>query len=165
MQITNVKGRKAISPVIATVILIAITLIAAIAIAGFVFGLFGSFTATAEVTQVGSNLSATGLSGTSNSLAATCETTTPASGDSYVVLSNTGTGSTSVTAVSLILGGTTYTITTPTGCSATPIKASGTLYVVISGTASSTLAAGSTFGGSVSLANGGNVPLSGTMVA
>ena len=38
------KNRKAISPVLATVILIAITLIAAIAIAGFVFGLFGTFT-------------------------------------------------------------------------------------------------------------------------
>jgi len=34
--------RKAISPVLATVILIAITLIAAVAIATFVFGIFGS---------------------------------------------------------------------------------------------------------------------------
>src|SRR5215469_4940709 len=41
--------KKAISPVLATVILIAITLIAAIAIAGFVFGLFGTFTSTAQV--------------------------------------------------------------------------------------------------------------------
>lgn len=38
------KPRKGINPVAATVILIAITLTAAIAIAGFVFGLFGSFT-------------------------------------------------------------------------------------------------------------------------
>ncbi len=44
------KKRKAISPVLATVILIAITLIAAIAVAGFVFGLFGTFTSTATVT-------------------------------------------------------------------------------------------------------------------
>lgn len=43
------KNLRAISPVLATVILIAITLIAAIAIAGFVFGLFGSFTKTAQV--------------------------------------------------------------------------------------------------------------------
>ena len=41
--------KKAISPILATVILIAITLIAAIAIAGFVFGLFGTFTNTAQV--------------------------------------------------------------------------------------------------------------------
>jgi flagellin-like protein len=44
------KNRKAISPVLATVILIAITLIAAIAIAGFVFGLFGSFTSSPQLT-------------------------------------------------------------------------------------------------------------------
>jgi flagellin-like protein len=43
------KKRKGIHPVLATVILIAITLIAAIAIAGFVFGLFGNFLATARV--------------------------------------------------------------------------------------------------------------------
>ncbi len=50
MQISNhATNRKAISPVLATVILIAITLIAAIAIAGFVFGLFGSFTSSARV--------------------------------------------------------------------------------------------------------------------
>jgi len=41
--------RKAISPVLATVILIAITLIAAIAISGFVFGLFGTYTNVARV--------------------------------------------------------------------------------------------------------------------
>jgi len=49
MRIVSPSKRKAISPVLATVILIAITLIAAIAIAGFVFGLFGTFTATARV--------------------------------------------------------------------------------------------------------------------
>ena len=43
------KNRKAISPVLATVILIAITLIAAIAIAGFVFGQFGTLTTTAQI--------------------------------------------------------------------------------------------------------------------
>ena len=46
------RKRKAISPVLATVILIAITLIAAIAVAGFVFGLFGSFTSSATVQVV-----------------------------------------------------------------------------------------------------------------
>jgi len=49
MRIAPHSKRKAISPVLATVILIAITLIAAIAIAGFVFGLFGTFTSTARV--------------------------------------------------------------------------------------------------------------------
>lgn len=46
---TIISRRRAISPVLATVILIAVTLIAAIAISGFVFGLFGTFTNTARV--------------------------------------------------------------------------------------------------------------------
>jgi len=49
MKIDNARRRRAISPVLATVILIAITLIAAIAIAGFVFGLFGTFTSSANL--------------------------------------------------------------------------------------------------------------------
>ena len=57
------KKRKAISPVLATVILIAITLIAAIAVAGFVFGLFGSFTSGPRVSMVSANLAHTGAVG------------------------------------------------------------------------------------------------------
>jgi len=49
MKINGARRRRAISPVLATVILIAITLIAAIAIAGFVFGLFGTFTSSARL--------------------------------------------------------------------------------------------------------------------
>jgi len=82
MRISN-KHRKAISPVLATVILIAITLIAAIAIAGFVFGLFGSFTSSAQVSAQVTRctyVSATNStclvqltnSGTSNVLATSC---------------------------------------------------------------------------------------------
>ena len=41
--------RKAISPVLATVVLIAMTLISAISVSGFVFGLFGNFTSSAQV--------------------------------------------------------------------------------------------------------------------
>jgi flagellin-like protein len=37
------KGKKAISPVIATIILIAITIVIAVAVAGWVFGLFKSY--------------------------------------------------------------------------------------------------------------------------
>jgi archaeal type IV pilus assembly protein PilA len=53
------KNRKAISPVLATVILIAITLIAAVAIAGFVFGLFGSFTTSATLAVSSSQVTCT----------------------------------------------------------------------------------------------------------
>ena len=48
-NLRHYKSRKAVSPVLATVILIAVTLIAAIAVAGFVFGLFGTFTGSAHL--------------------------------------------------------------------------------------------------------------------
>jgi len=50
---------RGISPVLATVILIAITLIAAIAISGFVFGLFGTYTNTAKVEAISYSCSGT----------------------------------------------------------------------------------------------------------
>jgi flagellin-like protein len=59
MDLAQRTRRKAISPVLATVILIAITLIAATAIAGFVFGLFGSFTSSAQVSAVQASLPST----------------------------------------------------------------------------------------------------------
>ena len=161
MKITNVMKRRAISPVIATVILIAITLIAAIAIAGFVFGLFPGFTASAQVTQGTSSLSAGLLNGgTGNSLTATCSGT--ASGN-YIGLSNTGTGSTTVTSVSLILGGKTVAVAALTSCTATPVAASTTIYLIIGGQSGVTLSAGSSFGGTVTLANSGQIPLSGVL--
>jgi flagellin-like protein len=81
--------RKAISPVLATVILIAITLIAAIAIAGFVFGLFGSFTSSPQLTAVDVNctLNATPV--------AVCT----------MNLNNTGSGNADITSCSVQIGG------------------------------------------------------------
>jgi len=88
MNIQNARRRRGISPVLATVILIAITLIAAIAIAGFVFGLFGTFTS-------GQNLQLVGTSCYSS-------THTGATTENVCVLSltNTGGASASITACS-----------------------------------------------------------------
>jgi len=88
LRINNIKRRKAISPVLATVILIAITLIAAIAIAGFVFGLFGSFTSSAQV-------SAQVIACNHGNATANC----------LVTLRNTGTSNTVVTGCSVRVGG------------------------------------------------------------
>ena len=53
-----------ISPAIATVILIAITLVAGVAIGGFVFGLFGSQTTTAQVTSTAASIPVSYVNGT-----------------------------------------------------------------------------------------------------
>ena len=141
------RTRKAISPVLATVILIAITLIAAIAIAGFVFGLFGSFTSSATVTASVVTCSNSALNGTK----------------AFCILSayNSGTANTSVSSCSLTIGGANQvgtlgkTISIPAGNTVT-IHCTGS-------TAGNSI--GSMAVGSLSLTNGASVPFTGTWVA
>jgi flagellin-like protein len=140
------KNRKAISPVLATVILIAITLIAAIAIAGFVFGLFGSFTSSAQVSgRVLSCVSAAGPP-----ITAVCT----------VTLTNTGTSNTAATACSIKIAGTSATgVVTGAPLS---VPASGTVNAVCTvNPASATQTSGSQAVGSFSTSNGASVPFSG----
>ncbi len=122
-------GKKGISPVLATVILIAITLIAAIGIAGFVFGLFGSFTSTARV-----SVSSVGLSAVDGSYTVTL----------------TNSGSSSVNVVSMRVGGSPCTVPSP---AVTVVAGQSTSF---SGTCSlSGATTGTQFSGSVGLSNGG----------
>ena len=58
------KAKKGISPVIATIILIAITIVIAIAVAAWVFGLFKSYTGGPAVTINAAQSSCSGSSGT-----------------------------------------------------------------------------------------------------
>jgi len=146
MNLTHLKGkRKGISPVLATVILIAITLIAAIAIAGFVFGLFGTFTKTAAVSASVTSCSYNGTnevcdlsminSGTSNTVANGCTMTfkgvTAAGVLAFVAPS---------TSLTLTAGATTY----------------------ISCTGGGDAGAGNAISGSVATSNGGSVLFSGS---
>jgi flagellin-like protein len=145
MKITNAQKRKAISPVIATVILIAITLIAAIAIAGFVFGLFGSFTSTAQV------------------LVSSVSCTAGASPVCTLTLSNSGTANTAVlaSAFSLTYGGAKYI----GSCSGTVVITAGAATAVacsVSPSPAVTAVSGEQFTGSLGLSNGGVVSFSGT---
>ena len=135
------RKRKAISPVLATVILIAITLIAAIAVAGFVFGLFGSFTSSATVQVIQAPIP--------HALAI----------GNWVFAQNTGTSNTNVNSMTLTYGGVTctptITVTTVTagaGSIPVPVTAAGTCVAGTSGEA---------FTGILFLSNGGQVPFSG----
>jgi len=143
MQIsTRTHKRKAISPVLATVILIAITLIAAIAIAGFVFGLFGTFTKTATV--VGSTVSCT-----------------DAHGVCTINLTNSGNANTNTaTTCSESYAGATYAGTT--GAAQTIVAGGATVPVTCTPTAAVPLSAGEEVSGSIALTNGGSVLFSGT---
>ena len=151
--------RRAISPVIATVILIAITLIAAVAIGGFVFGLFGSFTSNALVTQAGAVMPDSTQSGATIKTGATNGFTCPVTGSGdYILLKNTGTASTSVSTVSLQFGGSTYILSLSSGTCNIVGSGSANVVLAVNGTAS----AGETFTGTATLANGAQVPVSGT---
>ncbi|MDG6934135.1 MAG: type IV pilin N-terminal domain-containing protein [Nitrososphaerota archaeon] len=137
--------RKAISPIVATVLILAATLIAFAAVVGYIFGLFGTATNSANVAVTGSSIK--GGTGSGTSLAAACATSATAPD---VVLTNTGTGAASVTGASLTFGGTTYVSSTPTG---TCVAAAGsTLFVNLSGLAMG--ASGNAYTGTVTLSNG-----------
>jgi len=152
------KNRKAISPVLATVILIAITLIAAIAIAGFVFGLFGSFTSTAQVS--GEPIYMTAAIANAAAAAPTCPGVQPAAGASYILLHNTGSASATIGTVTFTFGGKTFVQNAPAGCT---VAGGGFQYLVETGLGGGAAAVvGSQFTGSATLSNGGDVALSGS---
>ena len=136
------KSRRAISPVLATVLLIAITLIASTAIAGFVFGLFGTFTSTAQVSA-----GTVSCSGTPE----IC----------VVPLQNSGSGNTAITGVcNLAFAGGPYV--------GAAVMTSGNLDAGSNGLVSCTApgsshaAAGSEITGSITLGNGAYVLFAGT---
>ena len=136
------KNRKAISPVLATVILIAITLIAAIAIAGFVFGLFGSFTSSA---QVSAQVTACSISGK------VCTLTLTNTGTSNAVANACSIQDQGVASAGNVGGTTSF----PAGQTATGFTCT------IAPTGGVHSVAGSQVVGSISLSNGANVPFTG----
>jgi flagellin-like protein len=144
--------RKAISPVLATVILIAITLIAAIAIAGFVFGLFGSFTSSANV----------------SASVTSCQFSTHEICDLSLI--NSGSANTGASSCSMTYGGATYSGTVTLfsdpalSTAAANIKAGVTTYGICTSTGGAA-GAGVTVTGSLSTTNGGSVPFTGTAVS
>ena len=156
--------RRAISPIIATVLIIAVTLIAAVAIGGFVFGIFGTASQTAQVAVTSVTAPSGDFSTTTGASAFSCATT--AGADAYLVLTNTGTAAASATGVTLTWAGANNAFVPPgTGCSIGAAgSATATLYINLppSATLTSTATIGQTFQGTVTLSNGAEVLFTGT---
>ena len=130
--------RTAVSPVLATVVLIAITLIAAIAIGGFVFGLMGTFTNTAVVSVY------TVINCSGNVEACT------------LVLTNSGTGNSALTGTcQLTFGGGRYTGTA--ALISGSLNGGSKALVLCLSNALPVAAAGTQITGSVSIENGAEV--------
>ena len=137
MRYAPQRNKKGISPVLATVLLIAITLIAAVGVGGFVFGLFGTFTSTAQVSA--------GV--------ATCSGTPEVC---TLPLQNTGSGNTAITGVcNMNFAGGSY-ISTATLVSGS-LKAGSGGTVTCTGPSSQHAAAGTQVTGYIMLGNGAEV--------
>jgi flagellin-like protein len=135
-------NRKAISPIIATVLIIAVTLIAAVAIAGFVFGIFSSGASTAQVSVTSITCSASNKS---------C----------VIVLTNSGNAVTNPTGSGTITyAGVTVSLTTTTTSAITAGGGSLSATYVL-GSSSTAPSAGQQYTGYISLANGAQVQFAG----
>lgn len=154
--------RKAISPIVATVLIIAATLIAFAAVLGYIFGIFGSSANTANISA----------SSPSISHSFTAETSYPTTAATYgtIVLSNTGTANTTVSSGTISFGSHTFALLvgssgTASCTSATPCTVgsgkSFTLYVYINA-GTTTATSGEAFNGVIDLANGEQASFTGT---
>jgi flagellin-like protein len=153
----NFSRRKAISPIIATVLIIAVTLIAAVAIGGFVFGIFGSASNSAEIQVTSQALVAADF--TAGTPAAPTCSVTGAAND--ITVTNTGTAASSITSVTITYAGVVNTFVPSTGCIVAAAGQAGATtngnpMSVLFGTNFLSLAAvsGQTYTGTVTMANG-----------
>jgi flagellin-like protein len=156
--------KRAISPIIATVLIIAVTLIAAVAIGGFVFGIFGSASATANVQVTGASSPATDFTNVAPyTTTFTCSPTTQT--PAYFTLTNTGTASATVTGITITWAGASNVFTPAAACS---VGAAGsptaTQYLSVGATAKLTVGAisGQTYSVTVTLSNGASILYTGT---
>jgi flagellin-like protein len=151
------RQRAAVSPIIATVLIIAVTLIAGMAIVGYVFGIFGSSSSTPEVSVTSANLAAASFPAGGPSGTLTCVTTNPTA--PFLTLVNTGTAAGTVTGLTITWSGSTASWAAPAGCTIGAAgSASATLYTEFNAPRLGTAAApGATFSGSVTLSNGANL--------
>ena len=148
------RQRNAISPIVATVLIVAATLIAFAAVAGYVFGIFGGAanTANVQVTGVVLHLNAAGSislsnSGTANTQVAAAAPMTLNYGGGSCNYATSG-GPTTITA-----GGAAVSVVVP---------APGAPAVYCAGF---TAVAGQSFTGSISLTNGASATFTGSFIA
>jgi len=146
------------------VLIIAVTLIAAIAIGGFVFGVFGTSSQSAQIQVTGTTLTAVGF-GTGTAGTVTCVTAGPAA--PYLTLTNTGTSSASITGITITWGGANnqFSLTAATTCSiggAGSTSAITYAQFVAGPQVTITPVTGQVYSGTITLSNGANVLFTGS---
>ena len=152
----NKNRRKGISPIIATLTLVAVTLVAAVAVGGFVFGIFGTQTSTPQVTVVYAQITADDGSGT---LTIQVGGNAPSAYNGTIVLRNSGTSSIGISGLSLTYGGSTTFATATEGDTTIASGETKTIYIV---SLKEDATAGQPFTGAVVLSNGAQIFFTGT---
>ena len=162
------RGRRAITPIVATVLIVALAVIASVAVSGFVFGTLSTQENSPQVSVVAASFAAADFETASGGGVTTSFTCGAATG-SYLKVSNTGTAGTAVKAVTLTWAGSINTYTLSGSCA---VGASGAVnsarFLLFSGgpTATKVLTAnavsGKIFTGTVALSNGALLLYTGT---
>ncbi|HXW37001.1 MAG TPA: hypothetical protein VEJ36_03750 [Nitrososphaerales archaeon] len=146
--------RRAVETIVVEMLLVIITLISAVALAGFVFGFMGSTVHPAEVQQIGMVISRNiGI----GPLDAACSS---ADSGSFILVTNRGVESAVLTSLTITYSGSTSTLAL--GGSACEVPPNGELYVNLLSIGTAHFSSGQPLEGSLGLSNGGLVPLAGS---
>jgi len=137
----------------------AITLIATVAVGGFVFGLIGSFSSVGAVTSSQTFISTTDANGATGLASAICSSS---AAGSYLSFTNLGSALVSINSAAVSVGGQSFSVQTQGACT---VSQGSTTYVdlTFSGTNGITATAGESFAGSVATSNGGVIFYIGTL--
>lgn len=165
MKISN--KRNAISPIIATVLIVAATLIAFAAVAGYIFGVLGQGSSVAQVQVTSSALRAADYKAAGTTATFDCKST---STGSYLILTNSGTAAATVTGVSIQWAGASNAFTvkaSPTISPCTVSAAGGTnanmyLFFATTSTLSVDGVTGQSYQGTVTFSNGETATFTGS---
>lgn len=152
-------SRRGISPIVATVLIIAITLVASVAVGGFTYGIFGSSANTAQVSVDASSVpAAVGLGATLVYCSGGSEVGAAVSG--YLALYNSGTAATTATSLVFNYDGAAISTQLSGPCTIAP---ESTDYVIIISLPYQT-SVGVQYGGYVSTSNGAEVLFAGAFI-
>jgi len=153
--------RRAIDSIIATVLVVAVTLASSLAVSGFVFGVTGRAQDSAKVTVTGSALLAADFTSTSPATSFTCASSSPGS---TVALTNTGILGSSVASVSITWAGSSTSYAVSGSCSIGAVgSATSTIYIVFPTTTqiAPSAIADQTYSGTVALSDGAQLLFAG----
>jgi hypothetical protein len=146
--------RAGVDSIIATVLIVAVTLVASLAVSGFVFGVIGGAQNPVRIAVTGTSLFGSDFWAGGTTSTFTCAA---ASSGSYLTLTNTGTGSAAVSSVSITWAGGNSAFNPTGACSVGASNTAGeTMYVVFPANTRITTSAtvGQAYAGTVTLSDG-----------